>query len=229
MPTRTIRFYTQEKLLPPPGSFKGRTALYSEKHLEILKLIKTLKEKRFMPLSTIKEVIDNPEKLALLYEGLEINEEIFNLLGYQPPIIDSKQMLERGGTAAAELEQLESFGFVHPSIMDGSKQYSETDLAIVRLVKKLLGLGLQIKDMKILPDILSQLAKTAVNIIHNRFHNDLTIAPDECLQKLEDVIAVNKELTVLVFQQLIQEAAKEHILSDLQNGCRPVASLEKGE
>lgn len=228
--SRTIRFYAQEKLLPPPDSFKGRVAIYSEKHLELLKLIKTLKEKRFMPLSAIKEIIDNPERLSLFHEGLEVNEEIFHLLGYQPPTLDFEQMLERAGLKKIELEQLETFGFVHPSLAESGKQFSETDLAIASLVGKLQALGLDIAEMKVLPDILSQLAKTAVKIIHTKFHNDLTMAPDECLKKLESIIAINKELTMLVFQQLIQEAAKDHILEDLQNGCCPDGILpEEGE
>lgn len=216
--SRTIRFYAHEKLLPPPENFRGRIALYSERHLEILKLIRVLKEKRFMPLAVIKEVIDNPEKLALLHNGLEVNEEIFNLLGYQPPTLGPKQMLNKAEITLQQLEQLEFCGFVHPSMINGVKQFSETDLAIAKLVKQLNEQGLEIDEMKVLPDILSELARTAVHIIHNKFHNDLTISPEQCLEKLEKIIAINKELTLLVFQQLIQEATKEHLLSDLQEG-----------
>lgn len=219
LPSRTIRFYAQEKLLPPPDSFKGRTALYSGHHLEILKLIKSLKEKRFMPLSVIKEVIEDPQKLENLYDGLKVNEEIFNMLGYQPPTLDSKQMIQYANLTEKELNELEELKFIHPSFTDGRKQYSSTDLNIAKLVKKLLTLGLKLDEIKILPDLLSQLSRTAVSLIHDRFHEELTMDPEKCIAKLEPIIEINKELTMLLYQQLIQEAAKEHILEDLQNGC----------
>lgn len=229
IPSRTIRFYAQEKLVPPPDGFKGRTALYSEKHLELLKLIRNLKEKKFMPLSVIREVIEDPEKLAALHYGLEVNEEIFNLLGYQPPTLNFDDILKRADLSAVELEQLESFSFVHPSVTEGEKQFSEADLAIAKLVKNLNQLGLEISEMRVLPEILTQLARTAVGIIHNKFHDDLTMSPEQCLTKLETIISINKELTMLVFQQLIQEAAKDHILSDLQNSCCHDGILREGE
>src|SRR5436309_7478607 len=54
---RTIRFYTAEGLLPPPDA-RGRFALYSDEHLDRLRLILRLKE-AYLPLSAIRERLCN--------------------------------------------------------------------------------------------------------------------------------------------------------------------------
>lgn len=64
---RTIRFYINEGLLPPPQA-RGRNTLYSEEYLDRLELIRRLKE-AFLPLREIRQQI----------EGLTI-EEVRNLL-----------------------------------------------------------------------------------------------------------------------------------------------------
>jgi DNA-binding transcriptional MerR regulator len=49
---RTIRYYTAEGLLPPPDT-RGRYALYSQEHLDRLRLIARLKD-AYLPLGEIK-------------------------------------------------------------------------------------------------------------------------------------------------------------------------------
>src|SRR5262249_10151537 len=59
---RTIRYYTAEGLLPPPDS-RGRYALYSNEHLDRLRLVNRLKD-AFQPLIAIKarmEHLDHAE------------------------------------------------------------------------------------------------------------------------------------------------------------------------
>src|SRR5688500_17412906 len=56
VPTRTIRYYTQQGLLPAPR-LQGRVGWYDERHLDRLKLIKELQEKRYLPLGVIRSVL----------------------------------------------------------------------------------------------------------------------------------------------------------------------------
>ena len=50
---RTIRYYTEQGLLPPPAA-RGRYAVYTNIHVDRLREIVRLKE-AFLPLSTIRE------------------------------------------------------------------------------------------------------------------------------------------------------------------------------
>jgi DNA-binding transcriptional MerR regulator len=53
--TRTIRYYVEQGLIPPPRG-GGRAASYGEEHLRRLELIKLLKEE-FLPLNEIKALL----------------------------------------------------------------------------------------------------------------------------------------------------------------------------
>jgi DNA-binding transcriptional MerR regulator len=71
---RTIRYYTQEGLLPEPIS-QGRNAVYTEEHLERLKLILKLKE-TYLPLKEIRQAMTSlawPEVRKLLEEHEQEN------------------------------------------------------------------------------------------------------------------------------------------------------------
>ncbi len=48
MPSRTIRFYNTQGLLPPPV-MQGRVAYYDDQHVTTLHLIKELKERQNLP------------------------------------------------------------------------------------------------------------------------------------------------------------------------------------
>src|SRR5437763_11303431 len=57
MPSRTIRFYNTQGMLPPP-TMRGRVAYYREEHLLVLRIIKELKEQQNLPLETIKQMLE---------------------------------------------------------------------------------------------------------------------------------------------------------------------------
>src|SRR5437762_2822453 len=56
-PSRTIRFYNTQGLLPPP-IMQGRVAYYTQEHLLVLNLVKELKEQQNLPLEVIKQLLE---------------------------------------------------------------------------------------------------------------------------------------------------------------------------
>ena len=61
---RTVRYYVQRGLLPPP-SFRGKDSSYGHTHLTRLKVIRAL-QAAFYPLESIKAVLDSKDDHALL-------------------------------------------------------------------------------------------------------------------------------------------------------------------
>jgi DNA-binding transcriptional MerR regulator len=57
VPSRTIRFYNTQGLLPPP-TMQGRVAYYNQEHLLVLNIIKELKEQQNLPLDVIKQLLE---------------------------------------------------------------------------------------------------------------------------------------------------------------------------
>ena len=70
--TRTIRYYVEQGLLPPPG--RGRIAEYTEEHLQLLGLIGRLK-RHYLPLEEIRDMLQRLSR-----------EEIEKLLARDEPV-----------------------------------------------------------------------------------------------------------------------------------------------
>ncbi len=56
----TIHFYLREGLLPRPRKAGRTVAYYDEEHLSRLKLIRTLREEKYLPLAVIRRLLDSP-------------------------------------------------------------------------------------------------------------------------------------------------------------------------
>lgn len=60
---RTVRYYVQRGLLPPPV-FRGKDTAYSEQHLLRLRAIRALQE-RFLPLDAIQVTLEGLDEAGL--------------------------------------------------------------------------------------------------------------------------------------------------------------------
>lgn len=56
----TIHFYLREGLLPRPRKAGRTVAYYDEEHLSRLKLIRSLREEKYLPLAVIRRLLDSP-------------------------------------------------------------------------------------------------------------------------------------------------------------------------
>jgi DNA-binding transcriptional MerR regulator len=75
LPSRTIRHYQSEKVLPPPQR-RGRTAVYGDEHLQRLKLIAKLQQ-RGLSLRAIRDALDEVERGGLsLEDWLGLSDEL---------------------------------------------------------------------------------------------------------------------------------------------------------
>jgi DNA-binding transcriptional MerR regulator len=72
-----VHFYIQQGLLPPGQKTGRNTALYSDEHVQRIRLIRQLQEERFLPLKAIKAVLDaereafSPAQRATLVEAMQ--------------------------------------------------------------------------------------------------------------------------------------------------------------
>ena len=62
VPKETIHYYLREGLLPEPEKSARNMAWYSERHLEQLRLIRSLQEEQMLPLKAIKAVLNDPRE-----------------------------------------------------------------------------------------------------------------------------------------------------------------------
>ncbi len=149
---QTIHYYLREGLLPPPMKTAPNMAYYGPEHVEDIRFIKELQEKRYLPLSVIKLV------LAAKREGKDVSqlrdmrlslEELFRPLGPEEELapVTLVELVARTGVASATVEVLEEMGLLMPATTLDGKRYDGLDVRIAHAVKKLLDLGLAPSDL----------------------------------------------------------------------------------
>lgn len=117
----TIRYYIREGLLSEPEKPKPNVALYDEKHVERVALIKKLQQERFLPLGIIKDMLAGDgaaleaEKLPSLL-GLEfLLSARFGEGGSRQPVTLSR-VIERTGASLKDLEELDQAGLINIAV-----------------------------------------------------------------------------------------------------------------
>ena len=139
-----IHFYLREGLLPEPERPKRNVAHYNAGHVQRIKLIKRLQEERFLPLSVIKQMLEQAEAAADDVGGLAAFEfALASMLNGDVPEPDQAlaDVAERAGLEIADVRQLAEAGVVR-LITRGTDDYLDfRDAAIVEHWGRLLADG----------------------------------------------------------------------------------------
>jgi DNA-binding transcriptional MerR regulator len=133
----TIRYYAREGLMPAPTP-AGRHKLYGDRHLDRLRRIKELQERRFS-LAAIRAIVEaNRPGIDDLFAG---SGRTFTL----------DELVERSGVPADLVEQLRGVDLLPDPTGFGRDTYDETDLQLLEAIAELYEIGMP-------PEVLVELA-----------------------------------------------------------------------
>lgn len=141
----TVRFYQTKGLLPPPER-EGRSAWYSDAHVERLERIRALKEKGFT-LAAIRRFADGELDRAdeALVEALVSSAPE---PGREGEVLTREDLARETGVPPTLLAAIEREGLLSPSGEDGAEPlYSRDDVAAVRAGLALLEAGLPLSEL----------------------------------------------------------------------------------
>ncbi len=149
---QTIHYYLREGLLLPPTKTAPNMAYYDPGYVDDIRLIKELQEKRYLPLSVIRLVLDAKRQgkdVSQLQDMRLSLDDLFRPLGPEEELspMSLSELVAMTGVAATTLEDLESMGLLSPVIAAEGQRYDGLDVRIARAVKTLLGLGLEPADL----------------------------------------------------------------------------------
>ncbi len=194
---QTIHYYLRDGLLSSPIKTAPNMAYYGPEHIEDIRLIKELQEKRYLPLSVIKLV------LAAKREGKDVSqlqdmrlslEELFRPLGPEEEMepVTLLELVAVTGLAAATLEALEEIGLLMPTAVPEGKRYDGLDVRVAQAAKKLLDLGLEPSDLRFYDQYIEVL-RTEARVIREKVIHGPAPAPrasgSEIKQALDDLKA----------------------------------------
>lgn len=115
VPSRTIRHYQSEKVLPPPQR-QGRSAVYDQQHLDRLELIAKL-QSRGLSLRAIRDALGEVERGALsLEDWLGLSDQLRRPWVEDAPSVVALQELQQRLTAhpRVDVDMLVELGLARP-------------------------------------------------------------------------------------------------------------------
>ena len=215
VPPGTIRYYINEGLLPKPIKTHRNMAYYDQSYVQRVKLIRELQEKRYFPLSIIKQILEQSDnsmdsqeiKTILELEG-RLFKNISTLPKFEPPDIDG--LSERTGVPVDEILEMEKAGIIWRK-SDG--RFDEDSLRIIDILKKLRDAGytqeagFTSEFIKIYVDLIEVLARQEVRFFSKTVTGKMS--PDEMVQMAENGINLLNNFIGLLRKRMILKIGRE--------------------
>ena len=162
MPSRTIRFYNTEGMLPPP-TMRGRVAYYDEEHLLVLRIIKELKEQQNLPLETIKQMLEIRAEYGEMQMNLALKQRLQrSLTGGQEVRLTKAALMQQTGASETWVDELTDQNLLFPIKTENGLLYSSDDILLLQLYERLEDLGLPIALPSLVRFQLRQLVRSEI-------------------------------------------------------------------
>jgi len=215
VPPGTIRYYINEELLPKPLKTHRNMAYYDQSYVGRIKLIRELQEKRYLPLSIIRQMLDESEssmesqeiKTLLELEG-KLFKNISNLPEFRPQNIE--ELSERTGVSIEMIKELEDAGIISRQ-PDGL--FDEDCVKIVEILMKLREagyteeVGFTSDHIKMYKDMIEVLARQEVRTFSKAVTGRLSF--DEMTTMAETGIDLLNTLLGILRKRLILQISRQ--------------------
>ena len=212
VPVATIRHYLREGLLPEPVKTSRNMAYYPPEFVERIKMIKQLREERFMPLRVIRDLLNRedaePERLRAM---IDLEDRILErALAGERERIGAEEVRSRYEVPQGVLDRLAELGVLTP---DGGG-YSPSDVRIVEAIGRFRAggydeqLGFTVYDTLRYRQALEPLVAEEVDVLTKRLAGD--VDPDRALEIIEAGIGPLNDLIVALHTKLLVARLRQH-------------------
>jgi DNA-binding transcriptional MerR regulator len=136
---QTVHFYIAKGLVPEGHKTKANMAYYGEEHLERLRLVLELKNERFLPLDTIRAVLDgedhefSPEQRALLVQVKDRVADVLAASRGSGSTLAIAPLLRKHAVTRDELRKLEQLGLLGTVKIRGVQHIPQDDVWVIEL------------------------------------------------------------------------------------------------
>jgi DNA-binding transcriptional MerR regulator len=202
VPAPTIKHYLREGLLPEPVKTSRNMAYYPPEFVERIKLIKRLQEKRFMPLKTIRKLLDeDPERAGAL---LELEDRILDrALAGERARTSAAEVRERYGVPKEVLDRLAELEVLTPN----SRGYSPSDVTIIEAISRFRAggydeqIGFTVYDTLRYKKAIEGLVSEEVEMVMGRLAGE--VSPERVVEMLESGAEPLKDLIAALHTKLL--------------------------
>src|SRR5439155_19391712 len=208
MPSRTIRFYNTQGMLPPP-TMRGRVAYYDEEHLLVLSIIKELKEQQNLPLETIKQMLEIRAKYGEVQMNLALKQRLqHSLTGGQEVRLSKEVLMQQTGASEKWVDELTDQDLLFPIKTEDGLQYSSDDILLLQLYERLEYLGLPIALPSLVRFQLRQLVRSEIAALEQyaqpRWQED-GLSSEQQVEQFQMILALTDTLISVMHRKLVYQ------------------------
>jgi DNA-binding transcriptional MerR regulator len=209
LPSRTIRFYNTQGLLPAPV-MQGRVAYYDDKHLLVLNIIKQLKEQQHLPLETIGQMLEIRASQGEVMMNLALKQRLLRPLsaGGQDIRLSREGLMKQTAAKPEYIDELTRQGLLFPVQVDNEETYSGDDVLLIELYERLDYLGLPIALPALIRFQLRQLVRSELAAFDQHVYprwRDEGLSQEQQAQQLEAILTLTDTLISVMHRKLVSQ------------------------
>lgn len=141
----TVLYYISKGLIPKPTQSGRNMALYDQRHVHAIRVVKGLQNKRYFPLAVVHELLEKKAE-DLTGEEKQMIEEVdgkvfLDQRWQKKSPMTAAQLQKKTGLSLVEIRELEKNGFIQ-SIKEGTKKYfKDEDIQLVECWSRIHSIG----------------------------------------------------------------------------------------
>lgn len=209
VPSRTIRFYNTQGLLPLP-IMRGRVAYYTQEHLLVLNIIKELKEQQNLPLEVIKQLLEICAERGAIQMNLALKQRLLRPLtaGGQDVRLTKAELMQQTAATEAQVDDLTQQGLLFPVTSEEQPLFTSDDVLLIQLYQLLEQLGLPIALPALIRFQMRQLVRSEIAAFEQHLlplWRESNIPIEEQTRQFEEMLTLTDTLISLLHRKLLYQ------------------------
>ncbi len=215
VPPSTIRYYVRQGLLPAPTKVNKSMAYYDEGCIDKIQAIRHLQEKRYLPLSVIKNILRRMDEGLSLEEAEAIEDAVFGSQTDLPTtLVDKREFLRITGLSEEELSLALKSGLLMPYIQEKNEtSYNQEDVRFARdVLKRIIVFGQDIRELGFYLDLGKQIVEKEFALRRKAVGGKST---KENIKITTEISMMAEFLRTYIIRRLFQKRIKQTIRKSL--------------
>ncbi len=209
LPSRTIRFYNTQGMLPPP-IMHGRVAYYNQEHLLVLSIIKELKEQQQLPLESIKQLLEVRAKHGDVQMNLALKQRLLRPLtsNAQEVQLSKRALMQQSGASEARIDELVGQGLLFPTKAeeDGEPLFTGDDILLLQLYERLEYMGLPIALPALIRFQMRQLVRSELAAFEQHVQprwQEEGLSVEQQAEQFEEILTLTDTLISVLHRKMV--------------------------
>ena len=208
LPSRTIRFYNTQGLLPAP-LMRGRVAFYTQEHVQVLLIIRELKEQQNQPLDVIKHLLEIRAQQGDLHMNLALKQRLRFIPGEESDQrFSMTELAQRCGISVERIQELLAQELLFPAEIEGELFFSNDDVLLAELYQHLEMLGLPLALATLLRFQLRQLVRSEIAAYEQNLlpiWKESNLSLEQQTEQFEQMLTLTDTLISIMHRRLLYQ------------------------